>query len=149
MSRTCKSSLDGSGGPGGQFILLDKKKSEFRPVSRKSWKKVSRVGPSLGVLGRGCYLVFNARLVCYRYPTSKWMSDCRSQWIAVEWKQGGSVPLLPLALSRGGLHVWALPLRCLGVGATLFSMQDSCVTCLLYTSPSPRDRTRSRMPSSA
>ena len=24
-----------------------------------------------------------------------------------------------------------------------------CVPCLLYTSPSPRDRTRSRMPSSA
>ena len=26
---------------------------------------------------------------------------------------------------------------------------DGCYTCLLYTSPSPRDRTRSRMPSSA
>ena len=26
---------------------------------------------------------------------------------------------------------------------------DDCVNCLLYTSPSPRDRTRSRMPSSA
>ena len=26
---------------------------------------------------------------------------------------------------------------------------DSLDTCLLYTSPSPRDRTRSRMPSSA
>ena len=26
---------------------------------------------------------------------------------------------------------------------------DSGMTCLLYTSPSPRDRTRSRMPSSA
>ena len=26
---------------------------------------------------------------------------------------------------------------------------DMCVLCLLYTSPSPRDRTRSRMPSSA
>ena len=25
----------------------------------------------------------------------------------------------------------------------------ACSTCLLYTSPSPRDRTRSRMPSSA
>ena len=25
----------------------------------------------------------------------------------------------------------------------------ACVDCLLYTSPSPRDRTRSRMPSSA
>ena len=26
---------------------------------------------------------------------------------------------------------------------------DECKSCLLYTSPSPRDRTRSRMPSSA
>ena len=26
---------------------------------------------------------------------------------------------------------------------------DACIICLLYTSPSPRDRTRSRMPSSA
>ena len=26
---------------------------------------------------------------------------------------------------------------------------DGVITCLLYTSPSPRDRTRSRMPSSA
>ena len=26
---------------------------------------------------------------------------------------------------------------------------EQCGTCLLYTSPSPRDRTRSRMPSSA
>ena len=26
---------------------------------------------------------------------------------------------------------------------------DECYGCLLYTSPSPRDRTRSRMPSSA
>ena len=29
------------------------------------------------------------------------------------------------------------------------SVRDLVVTCLLYTSPSPRDRTRSRMPSSA
>ena len=29
------------------------------------------------------------------------------------------------------------------------SATTTCVTCLLYTSPSPRDRTRSRMPSSA
>ena len=32
-------------------------------------------------------------------------------------------------------------------GQILFDGQD--ITCLLYTSPSPRDRTRSRMPSSA
>jgi len=30
-----------------------------------------------------------------------------------------------------------------------FHAQTTCCTCLLYTSPSPRDRTRSRMPSSA
>ena len=29
------------------------------------------------------------------------------------------------------------------------SVGDKIVVCLLYTSPSPRDRTRSRMPSSA
>ena len=28
-------------------------------------------------------------------------------------------------------------------------LKEPCNTCLLYTSPSPRDRTRSRMPSSA
>ena len=33
----------------------------------------------------------------------------------------------------------------------IFEMSNGCIccTCLLYTSPSPRDRTRSRMPSSA
>ena len=34
----------------------------------------------------------------------------------------------------------------LGMGEKLFAVPWSC---LLYTSPSPRDRTRSRMPSSA
>ena len=29
------------------------------------------------------------------------------------------------------------------------ALKQSLTTCLLYTSPSPRDRTRSRMPSSA
>ena len=28
-------------------------------------------------------------------------------------------------------------------------VEESAIPCLLYTSPSPRDRTRSRMPSSA
>ena len=37
------------------------------------------------------------------------------------------------------------------MSASNFSMSSSTpsVPCLLYTSPSPRDRTRSRMPSSA
>ena len=34
-------------------------------------------------------------------------------------------------------------------GGTFVTYDDQTYTCLLYTSPSPRDRTRSRMPSSA
>ena len=36
-----------------------------------------------------------------------------------------------------------------GIEAGKKIKEDSPQTCLLYTSPSPRDRTRSRMPSSA
>ena len=36
-----------------------------------------------------------------------------------------------------------------GTGSRTMVLSDYPVTCLLYTSPSPRDRTRSRMPSSA
>ena len=32
---------------------------------------------------------------------------------------------------------------------TVAAAMEACLVCLLYTSPSPRDRTRSRMPSSA
>ena len=34
-------------------------------------------------------------------------------------------------------------------GMTIYSLHEVYVTCLLYTSPSPRDRQKSRMPSSA
>ena len=36
-----------------------------------------------------------------------------------------------------------------GFGNAAEMEEDNRVSCLLYTSPSPRDRTRSRMPSSA
>ena len=49
------------------------------------------------------------------------------------------------------------PLKHLGYKAVVSSISDICamygiikqITCLLYTSPSPRDRQKSRMPSSA
>jgi hypothetical protein len=48
---------------------------------------------------------------------------------------------------------WKLSLRDIAVEALLNAMDDAGIdkvdSCLLYTSPSPRDRTRSRMPSSA
>ena len=42
-----------------------------------------------------------------------------------------------------GLYVYPGDVSVVGHGATIYRF------CLLYTSPSPRDRTRSRMPSSA
>ena len=46
-----------------------------------------------------------------------------------------------MAMRKGGGYVEGAPKKTRqGTGAH---------TCLLYTSPSPRDRTRSRMPSSA
>ena len=55
--------------------------------------------------------------------------------------------------SRQFIQVYNSPLRLMIVGAVhiarpLTEMSQAC-GCLLYTSPSPRDRTRSRMPSSA
>ena len=49
------------------------------------------------------------------------------QSTVANWERGGHIP------RQATLHKIAVALR----------------TCLLYTSPSPRDRTRSRMPSSA
>ena len=47
----------------------------------------------------------------------------------------------------GGLTVTGS--QTFGAGATLDLQGENINSCLLYTSPSPRDRTRSRMPSSA
>ena len=50
--------------------------------------------------------------------------------------------------SFGVPHIRADNERGLGYGIGYAYAQDN-LCCLLYTSPSPRDRTRSRMPSSA
>ena len=59
-------------------------------------------------------------------------------------------------VSKPGLRVYVgadeLPQVLRGLGIAIVSTSKGVMTdkaCLLYTSPSPRDRTRSRMPSSA
>ena len=59
----------------------------------------------------------------------------------------GGTSYVPLVDSDGHLQVDALS-SALPSGAATAANQ-STIICLLYTSPSPRDRTRSRMPSSA
>ena len=58
------------------------------------------------------------------------------------------------AHAAGSAMPWEAPLTKIlqsieGPVAKIFGTVVIIMTCLLYTSPSPRDRTRSRMPSSA
>ena len=55
---------------------------------------------------------------------------------------GAQGRILYVLWQEDGISIRSLSTKC-GLAIT------SLTTCLLYTSPSPRDRTRSRMPSSA
>ena len=46
-------------------------------------------------------------------------------------------------------HVTGIQVKEAGAWRTVVKGEVNVLGCLLYTSPSPRDRTRSRMPSSA
>ena len=67
--------------------------------------------------------------------------------MTVTWKPNPSAPLWDEESSEepAGPHFQNVELN------HILQSGPTCVptTCLLYTSPSPRDRTRSRMPSSA
>ena len=54
---------------------------------------------------------------------------------------------IAIALENAGAHVVCISRTAKDVQAVADSLSNA--SCLLYTSPSPRDRTRSRMPSSA
>ena len=49
----------------------------------------------------------------------------------------------------GGFNLEKIKLRGVESNGMICSARELNISCLLYTSPSPRDRTRSRMPSSA
>ena len=58
--------------------------------------------------------------------------------------------IMPKAVALALACALTLPLAACGGDKTNQPSPDTTpVACLLYTSPSPRDRTRSRMPSSA
>ena len=54
-----------------------------------------------------------------------------------------------LLTANAGLALFGEFMRGLGLSRWLAQEMPKPGSCLLYTSPSPRDRTRSRMPSSA
>ena len=68
--------------------------------------------------------------------------------IAYSLKALGGTPLPMATLGNDGADYQAR-LNRLGISTEFVCEVSDSYTCLLYTSPSPRDRTRSRMPSSA
>ena len=63
-------------------------------------------------------------------------------------EEAGSV----LSTAKSYLSLYRDPLVAKNISRSDFAIRDlmhNASPCLLYTSPSPRDRTRSRMPSSA
>ena len=57
------------------------------------------------------------------------------------------IGILPIAIGSATRFIQYLPQGKTYIGQIKLGIRTN--TCLLYTSPSPRDRTRSRMPSSA
>ena len=55
---------------------------------------------------------------------------------------------IPIAILISSIIITLAPLYCWGLAINAYRFNNT-KDCLLYTSPSPRDRTRSRMPSSA
>ena len=68
--------------------------------------------------------------------------------IVVKFVDGTAVPA-QIVSSISGADVALIKVEKTPASASVATLGDSDKTCLLYTSPSPRDRTRSRMPSSA
>ena len=65
-----------------------------------------------------------------------WLAPCRGQ-VLIDLA-GGTGDIALRFLKRGGSHVHVVDIN-----------PDMISACLLYTSPSPRDKRQSRMPSSA
>ena len=76
------------------------------------------------------------------------LSDCDTDPDAIIIATGSEVQLALDA--KAVLEQQGRKIRVVSMPSTsVFDRQDVAYSCLLYTSPSPRDRTRSRMPSSA
>ena len=84
-----------------------------------------------------------------RYPLEGYREKCTTN-VTLGTKYAKKPLELDIPITIAGMSFGALsgPAKeALGRGAS--AAGTSTTTCLLYTSPSPRDRTRSRMPSSA
>ena len=109
--------------------------------------RFGQVGPKVGSFDGGFGAGLLAQMVGVKKAKEIWFLG--EQYSAQEAQEMGMVnKVVPLAELEAHTVAWARRMLELSPFA-LRLMKASFNACLLYTSPSPRDRTRSRMPSSA
>ena len=113
----------------------------------RRWHQVSRIGQMLDPVADRLYIFATVIALTLRDVIPLWLV------IVLIARDVCMACLMPALRTRG---FTSLPVHFVGKAATfclLYSFPLVLLgrfgTCLLYTSPSPRDRTRSRMPSSA
>ena len=95
------------------------------------------------------YTVFGTDSLVLCYKNGSWVSDSLRSIGLRETLRIAWVAAVTDRQSIVGLRTRAFLKLAFNCSLELFSNLIECSSCLLYTSPSPRDRTRSRMPSSA
>ena len=125
---------------GSAFTMTDVAVRSLSPI----WIVASRM--SLAALLVTIYIFIKG----YSLPA---LTDKRWLWYGFIGSVGTSLPFFLITLGQktvtsglSAILIGAMPLLTI-ILAHFFT--EERMTCLLYTSPSPRDRTRSRMPSSA
>ena len=88
--------------------------------------------------------VFNPQEYELRNYTSPYLTPDQSQQVAdTETRVNGELNFVAQMLGWSGPNYWS------SLASTVSQKRQLLGGCLLYTSPSPRDRQKSRMPSSA
>ena len=75
----------------------------------------------------------------YDFELAEKLIDTEFSYSCFMFQQAAEKAIVSYLVLKGTDKVW---------GSSISDLAEDCI-CLLYTSPSPRDRTRSRMPSSA
>ena len=124
----------GNPGPGGWGFILrhlrsgkEMESSGGEAVSTNNRMELTAVVEGLGTLSRKCYVELFTDSVYVGKGITEWMQ----KWKANGWKRREGKSLKPVK------------------NEDLWRKLDALMACLLYTSPSPRDKRQSRMPSSA
>ena len=99
----------------------------------------------LGVLSSGCTIMETEKEMQLESHIDPELQPYYDEFKRIRTKLGFDSPLPPIDIefNRVGQENWR------GQCNTTYWGDSKVIICLLYTSPSPRDRQKSRMPSSA